>query len=125
MLGGGGYRLVEASHHGVATCMDCHLPHDLLGKYLAKARNGWNHSKAFTLQDFPEPIRITPANAEILQASCLECHGELVHEIADARGGAGRELACVHCHATVGHGDALGLGGPWRPCEREEGRGDG
>ena len=115
----------KASHHGVATCVDCHLPHDFVAKYLAKARNGWNHSKAFTLQDFPEPIRITPANAAILQASCLGCHGRLVHEIAAAGGGAQRELACVHCHATVGHGDAVGLGGPWRPGEREEGRGDG
>jgi len=111
----------KASHHGVATCVDCHLPHDFVGRYLAKARNGWNHSKAFTLQDFPEPIRITPRNAEILQQTCLACHGDLVHGLAPGGRDPARELVCVHCHATVGHGDAVGLGGPWRPGEREEG----
>ncbi|HMG56483.1 MAG TPA: NapC/NirT family cytochrome c, partial [Kofleriaceae bacterium] len=41
----------KASHHGVATCADCHLPHTLFAKYRAKASNGWHHSKGFTLQD--------------------------------------------------------------------------
>ena len=27
----------KASHHTVATCVDCHLPHDFFRKYLAKA----------------------------------------------------------------------------------------
>jgi cytochrome c nitrite reductase small subunit len=111
----------KASHHGVATCVDCHLPHDFVGKYLAKARNGWNHSKAFTLQDFPEPIRISAPNAAILEASCRGCHAELVHGLVAGGGDPAREIACVHCHATVGHGDAVGLGGPWRPGELEEG----
>jgi hypothetical protein len=34
-----------------------------VSKWWAKAVNGWIHSKAFTLQDFPEPIRIGPRNA--------------------------------------------------------------
>ena len=59
----------KASHHAVATCNDCHLPHDFVSKYLAKAENGFFHSKAFTLQDFPEPIRIKPRNARILMAA--------------------------------------------------------
>src|SRR5690242_21688768 len=57
----------HASHHAVATCVDCHLPHDLVGKYLAKAENGFWHSKGFTFQDFHEPIRIHSKNAAILQ----------------------------------------------------------
>jgi cytochrome c nitrite reductase small subunit len=39
------------------------------------------HSKAFTLQDFHEPIMIKADNARILQANCLRCHGEFVHDI--------------------------------------------
>ena len=39
----------KSSHKAVAGCIDCHLPHDFIGKYLAKAENGWNHSRAFTL----------------------------------------------------------------------------
>ena len=51
----------HASHHAVATCNDCHTPHDFIGKYATKAENGFWHSKGFTLQDFHEPIRIRPA----------------------------------------------------------------
>ncbi|HSQ68820.1 MAG TPA: NapC/NirT family cytochrome c, partial [Steroidobacteraceae bacterium] len=48
----------KGSHHAVAKCVDCHLPHDFVGKYLAKSENGYHHSKGFTLQDFHEPIMI-------------------------------------------------------------------
>jgi cytochrome c nitrite reductase small subunit len=100
----------KASHHAVATCVDCHLPHDFIGKYFAKAENGYHHSKAFTLQDFHEPIMITPKNSRILQANCLHCHRDFVHEqIARAADGSG-EVQCVHCHRSVGHGTPAGLG---------------
>ena len=36
----------KASHHAHAKCIDCHLPHDFVGKYVAKAENGFFHSKA-------------------------------------------------------------------------------
>ena len=42
-------RMVLAA--GDATCVDCHLPAAGLAKWWAKGMNGWNHSKAFTLQD--------------------------------------------------------------------------
>lgn len=99
----------KASHHGVATCVDCHLPHDLIGKYLAKASNGWHHSKGFTLQDFEEPIRIKPGNSRILQRNCLRCHRDMVHELVGAAR-TGDSVECVHCHAGVGHGERAGLG---------------
>jgi cytochrome c nitrite reductase small subunit len=106
----------KASHHGVATCVDCHLPESGLPKYFAKALNGWHHSKAFTLEDFAEPIRITPRNAAILEANCLRCHGALLHDTVAASGGRDA-LSCVHCHRDVGHGEAAGLGGRMRPGE--------
>jgi cytochrome c nitrite reductase small subunit len=95
----------KSSHHTVAVCIDCHLPHSFVGKYVAKAENGWNHSVAFTLQNFPEPIRITPKNAAILQASCVNCHESVASAMLP-----GGETACVRCHATVGHGERVGLG---------------
>jgi cytochrome c nitrite reductase small subunit len=101
----------KSSHHAVAGCVDCHLPHGFIGKYVAKAVNGFNHSKAFTLQNFPEPIAITPPNARILQDSCLACHRNLVHDAVTAPGRS-EEVRCVHCHQTVGHGERAGLGGP-------------
>ena len=103
----------KASHHIAATCVDCHLPTSFFAKYLAKASNGWHHSKGFTMQDFEEPIRIKAGNAAILQANCLRCHDSLVHELVAGRG----EIECVHCHAGVGHGERAGLGGPATPAE--------
>lgn len=100
----------KSSHHTVAACVDCHLPTTFPEKYIAKARNGWFHSRAFTLQDFPEPIAITPPNAALLQENCERCHGALVAETA-AHSGAPE---CVNCHDEVGHGETVGLGGPLR-----------
>ena len=98
--------------------MDCHLPHDFAAKYVAKAENGYHHSKGFTLQDFHEPIMIKPRNAAILQGNCLACHGDMVHGLLRAitatrtRSGA--------CTATGrGHGEPAGLGGPERGDEFE------
>jgi cytochrome c nitrite reductase small subunit len=94
----------KSSHHNHATCNDCHVPHDLLGKYLTKAENGYHHSKGFTFQDFHEPIRIKPGNAAVLNRNCLYCHGDYVREITAHRTANDEELYCVRCHAGVGHG---------------------
>jgi cytochrome c nitrite reductase small subunit len=108
----------KASHHTVATCADCHMPAGFYRKYVAKMRNGWNHSKAFTLQDFSEPIVITDKNADILHANCLRCHADLVHDQAIAyTEGAPR---CVRCHVAVGHGEPVGLGGPMAAGQAKE-----
>jgi cytochrome c nitrite reductase small subunit len=109
----------KSSHHTVATCVDCHLPHDFIGKYVAKAENGWHHSKGFTLQDFHEPIMIKAKNAGILQRNCLACHGEIAHGLIEGVNGEPDEVQCVHCHVDVGHGETTGLGGPERENEIE------
>ena len=94
----------HASHHGYATCVDCHLPQDFVGKYVAKAENGFWHSKGFTLQDFHEPIRIRPKNSRVLQASCIHCHQDLVEGILGHGAEDDGTVNCVRCHASVGHG---------------------
>ncbi len=94
----------KSSHHAVAVCNDCHTPHTFVGKYLTKMENGYHHSKAFTLQNFPDNIRIREKNARILKASCLHCHADLADNLL-AHGGAEAEpLDCLHCHGDVGHG---------------------
>lgn len=95
----------KAGHHQAAKCVDCHLPHDFIPKYIAKADNGWRHSKAFTLQNFHEPIQITPRNSDILQANCIRCHEDFVHELVSGSKLPTRDsVQCVHCHQNVGHG---------------------
>ena len=110
----------KSSHHAAAGCVDCHLPASGLAKWTAKALNGWNHSKAFTLQDFPEPISIGERNAAILQENCLRCHGDLVHDLVAGTTSDRNAIHCVHCHDSVGHGPRTGLGGPDRGAAGEE-----
>lgn len=92
----------KSSHHAVATCNDCHLPHDFVGKWFTKADNGFFHSLAFTAGGFPDPIRIKPRNADVTQRACLHCHQEFVHEMLPSERG-GDMLRCVTCHQDVGH----------------------
>lgn len=91
----------RSSHQAVATCNACHVSHDPLGKWISKAHNGFQHSVAFTLQNFPEPIRITAFNRQILQANCIDCHKVLVSEIVHQ---GNFERYCFECHRGVGHG---------------------
>jgi cytochrome c nitrite reductase small subunit len=95
---------VKSSHHIVAGCVDCHLPHSLVPKLWAKAVNGYHHSKGFTFQDFHEPIMIKPHNSRILQEACLGCHSGLVHDIVAGSTTDESAVTCVHCHRSVGHG---------------------
>lgn len=94
---------IKSSHHAVATCNDCHTPHTFPAKYIAKMRNGWNHSKAFTLQNFPEPIRITQKNLENLQTNCIDCHNIVVSEVAAHKEYVKESARCTDCHRSVGH----------------------
>jgi cytochrome c nitrite reductase small subunit len=100
----------KASHHTVATCVDCHLPHGFIRKYLSKAENGYHHSRAFTFQDFHEPIMIKEKSARILQENCLNCHARLVHRQTAGEAEDSGGVSCTHCHSSVGHGVATGIG---------------
>lgn len=100
----------KASHHTVANCVDCHLPHNIFNKLLAKADNGYRHSKAFTFQDFHEPIFIRERNMRILQENCFHCHADLVHGLRPGEARTIETIRCVHCHRSVGHGETVGLG---------------
>ena len=96
----------HSSHHHVASCNDCHLSHHPIGKWVTKADNGFFHSLAFTLQNFPDPIRIKERNRDVTQRACLHCHDGFVHSWLDAAEPAGSgssDLYCVHCHSSVGH----------------------
>jgi cytochrome c nitrite reductase small subunit len=95
---------VKSSHRLVATCNDCHTPHDVLGKYATKVRNGFWHSFYFTVGGFPEPIRILPRDREITENACRFCHDAIVHSMGvPARAGGPDDVSCIRCHHSVGH----------------------
>ena len=91
----------RGSHKAVATCNDCHIPHTFPEKYIVKALNGFNHSRAFTMQDFPEPIRITDFNRAVTLENCLHCHADVTEAINHL--GQSEPEDCLRCHAEVGH----------------------
>lgn len=95
---------INSSHSRFATCNDCHTPHNFVGKYYVKAINGFNHSYAFTVGGFHEPIQITPMNARVLQGACISCHQNFVHNQLVVAGSTQADaVQCVTCHSDVGH----------------------
>lgn len=103
----------KSSHAGVAVCNDCHTPHDLVGKYTVKAKNGFWHSFYFTTGTYPYPLRITEGNHEVTEEACRYCHERLVETIdhSPVQGreegveveGEGEPFTCTRCHRYVGH----------------------
>jgi cytochrome c nitrite reductase small subunit len=119
----------RSSHRAAAGCADCHMPHDLIGKYLAKASNGFWHSLAFTTGVFPDPLQIKPHNRAITEGACRECHADIVAaidplgddevigikagaagtpvsgrpQIHDGTVAANDRESCIRCHTYVGH----------------------
>ena len=114
----------KGSHKNVATCNDCHTPHNVVGKYLTKAENGFWHSFYFTTGNYPDPLRITERNRTVTEGACRHCHEQMVvaieplktgaHEsprdsagraipVAVASAHADQEASCIRCHTYVGH----------------------
>lgn len=93
---------LKSSHQRVAVCNDCHLPHNVVGKWVTKADNGFFHSLAFTLENFHEPIRIKARNRQVTQNACIHCHREFVHQMLPVEPSESMQY-CVKCHAEAGH----------------------
>lgn len=99
----------HSSHARVATCNDCHVPHDhVANMYYFKARDGMRHAALFTLRLEEQSIRITPPSEGVVQMNCVRCHGELNSEVHTALAQkeilAGEGKYCWSCHREVPHG---------------------
>ncbi len=92
----------HGSHKHVATCNDCHTPHTFPEKYIVKGINGWNHSVAFTTNNFHEPIQINNMNRTVALDNCIYCHGEFVSPITSIVQH-DEQTNCLACHQDVGH----------------------
>ncbi|MCF8295752.1 MAG: cytochrome c nitrite reductase small subunit [Bacteroidales bacterium] len=100
----------HSAHREVATCIDCHVPHDnFFHKYWFKANDGLRHASIFTMRTEPQVIQIREAGAEVVQQNCIRCHEQLVtdyellartDEIQHAR----LDRSCIECHRETPHG---------------------
>ncbi|CAM2789740.1 cytochrome c nitrite reductase small subunit [Helicobacter burdigaliensis] len=90
-----------------ATCNDCHLPHEFVEKWVAKAQSGLGHAYAFTfkLDVLPTNLSATPKSKDMVQNNCVRCHSDMVSNVVnptlDPHNNSA--LKCVSCHAGVGH----------------------
>jgi len=100
----------RSSHARVATCNDCHVPHDnFIRTYLFKAQDGLRHATIFTFRLEPEVIHIKDAGISVVQENCIRCHSNLVHRVSLRKvtgrdGIAGKDKLCWECHRETPHG---------------------
>jgi cytochrome c nitrite reductase small subunit len=100
----------HSSHAAVATCADCHVPHDsLLAKYAYKAKDGLWHATVFTMRWEPQAICLAPPARPVIEANCRRCHQRtLAGLLSDTSKQGGQH--CWECHREVPHGQVRGLG---------------
>ena len=100
----------HSSHREVATCNDCHVPHDnVFNKYYFKAKDGLRHATIFTLREEPQVIQIREEGKEVVQQNCIRCHTKL---LTDDKINAWNQTTnhnridrpCWECHREVPHG---------------------
>jgi len=103
----------EVSAHRHVTCNGCHTPHDIAGKYLVKAENGFVHAWVFTFEN-PQNIQIRERSRAVVEANCVDCHRQMIsstfleppHESSNPFRFFLVEKAeerCTVCHASAGH----------------------
>lgn len=101
----------HSSHMLVATCNDCHVPHNnVLNKYYFKAKDGLRHSYVFTMRQEPQAMQAITASREVIYDNCIRCHMQLNQEFVKTGRMTRKELnhgdgrACWDCHRDVPHG---------------------
>ena len=105
----------RGSHARVATCNDCHVPHDnIFRKYFFKAMDGSRHAFMFTFHLEPQVIRVHEPGIRVIQENCMHCHEHLLQDtrLSVATGemalhGEGR--LCWDCHRETPHGSVNSL----------------
>lgn len=105
----------KSSHREVATCADCHVPHDnFFRKYYVKGTDGMRHATVFTARNEPQVIRIKHGGQTVVQENCIRCHLDLVEmasivEVTASGYHEGAGSRCWDCHRSVPHGEVRSL----------------
>lgn len=99
----------HSAHGRVATCNDCHVPHDnVFRSYMFKARDGLWHSTVFTMRWEPQSIAIGAPGKRVVNENCIRCHRSLfsgdqaVHLPTEGE-------FCWKCHRETPHGTRASL----------------
>ncbi len=100
----------HSSHREVATCVDCHVPHNnVFNKYYFKAKDGLRHATVFTMRNEPQVIFIKEEGKQVVHNNCKRCHAQLLTDdklmsqmpVHHPDKG---ERVCWECHRETPHG---------------------
>lgn len=100
---------MKSSHKNVATCNDCHVPHDnIFKKYFFKAADGARHATIFTLGTEPQSIKMHEAGQEVVKQNCIRCHQNQIQDDKLFKHVKNPEIHtgdrnCWECHREVPH----------------------
>jgi len=86
-----------SGHRHTATCVECHLPHEGLAKWVAKADHGFRSLRRVHLAELQGADRDHAPGSRDVRVNCVRCHEGLVHAVADAPGRKDGALDCMHC----------------------------
>lgn len=90
----------HSSHREVATCNDCHVPHEtFLAHWLFKARDGLRHATVFTLRREPQVMHLSADAEPVVEANCRRCHEAALRDIALSVVDSTKPR-CWHCHRS-------------------------
>jgi cytochrome c nitrite reductase small subunit len=103
------------SHGRVATCNDCHVPHEnMFRKYLFKATDGLDHATKFTFRLERQNIIMNEKTRPLVQRNCIRCHEKVVGKefmraVQPNYKNFTEERYCLDCHRETPHGRVNGL----------------
>lgn len=115
------YATWEHSAHAKADvgCLDCHANNtSMFAQLKDKARDGWNHTIAFSFDSYENAIQMSENSQQRVQQNCVTCHANIastLNQNHDKNHGynekdlvvGGRK--CWECHKSTPHGKVRGL----------------
>jgi cytochrome c nitrite reductase small subunit len=100
----------HSAHREVATCNDCHVPHDnVFNTYYFKAKDGMRHASIFTMRAEPQVIFIKEEGQHVVQQNCVRCHEYLITDdkLLAQKPDIHQNISdrfCWECHRETPHG---------------------
>jgi cytochrome c nitrite reductase small subunit len=93
----------RSSHRRVASCNDCHIPHDNpLRTLFFKAQDGLRHATIFTLQRQGQVLQLNPGAVPVVRQNCVRCHEQQI--MMTSMGVSTADRRCWECHRETPHG---------------------
>lgn len=105
----------HSSHRNVATCNDCHVPHDnVFNKYYFKAKDGLYHASVYTMRMEPQTITMREPSKVVVQNNCIRCHKDQVTDAkmiswVESHKESRLDRTCWECHKETPHGRVRSL----------------